>query len=42
MDLANECIEEKIIIADSDSLNMGRKQAHNYDIELIKELLEEK
>ena len=42
MDLANDSIEERVVIADSDSLNFGRKQAHNYDIELIKELLEDK
>ncbi len=39
MNLANNCIEERIVIADSDSLNFGRKQAHNYDIELLKEFL---
>ncbi len=41
MNLANECIEESIVVADSDSLNFGRKQAHNYDIELLQELLKE-
>ena len=41
-DIANELIEEKIIIADSDSLNFGRKQAHGKDIEELKILLERK
>ena len=36
---ATELIEERIVIADSNSLNFGRKQAHNYDIELIKHSL---
>lgn len=38
-DVAREQIQEKVIIADSDSLNFGRKQAHNKDIEILKELL---
>lgn len=40
-DIANELIEARIIIADSDSLNFGRKQAHRKDIEELKMLLEE-
>lgn len=39
-DIARELIEEKIIIADSDSLNFGRQQAHNKDREVLKELLD--
>lgn len=42
LDIAEEQIESKIIIADSDSLNFGRKQAHGKDIELIEKLLEDK
>lgn len=42
LDIAEEQIESKIIIADSDSLNFGRKQAHGKDIELIERLLEDK
>ena len=42
IDIAEEQIESKIIIADSDSLNFGRKQAHGKDIELIEKLLEDK
>lgn len=40
-DLANKNIEERIIIADSDSLNYGLKAAHNKDIEILQDLLEE-
>jgi len=39
-DTARELIEEKIIIADSDSLNFGRQQAHNKDREVLRELLD--
>lgn len=42
LDIAEEQIESKNIIADSDSLNFGRKQAHGKDIELIEKLLEDK
>lgn len=42
LDIAEEQIESKIIIANSDSLNFGRKQAHGKDIELIEKLLEDK
>ena len=38
-DTARELIEEKIVIADSDSLNFGRQQAHNKDREVLRELL---
>ena len=38
-DMARELIEEKIVIADSDSLNFGRQQAHNKDREVLRELL---
>lgn len=40
-EIAENQIEEKIIFADSDNLNFGRKQAHGKDIEVLKELLEE-
>ena len=33
--LANECIEQEIVIADSDSLNYGRAQAHDVDSVLL-------
>lgn len=39
--LAKDSIEERIVIADSDSLNYGRKEAHEKDIEVLQELLEE-
>lgn len=42
LDIAEEQIESKIIIAHNDSLNFGRKQAHEKDIELIEKLLEDK
>lgn len=38
-DVAREQIQAKVIIADSDSLNFGRKQAHGKDIEVLQELL---
>ncbi len=38
-DIARELIEEKIVVADSDSLNFGRQQAHNKDREVLRELL---
>lgn len=41
-DLAKEQIEERVIIADSDSLNYGRAEAHNKDIEVLQELMEDK
>lgn len=40
--LAGECIEQTIIIADSDSLNYGRAEAHNCDAVILEELLEGK
>lgn len=40
-EIAENEIEEKIIIADSDSLNFGRKQAHGKDGEILKEILGE-
>ena len=39
-DLARDSIEERIVIADSDSLNYGRKEAHEKDIEVLQSLLE--
>ncbi len=39
-DLARDRIQEKIVIADSDSLNYGRKEAHEKDIEVLQSLLE--
>lgn len=41
-DLAREDIEERVIIADSDSLNYGRAEAHDKDIQVLQELLEDK
>ncbi len=41
-DLSTMCIEEKIIIADNDSLYKGQEIAHNADINILKKLLEEK
>ena len=38
-DLAKEQIEEKIIIADTDSLNYGRAEAHDKDIQVLQELM---
>lgn len=38
-ELANEEIENEIVIVDSDSYNAGLKEAHNYDIWLFEELL---
>lgn len=40
-DLAKELIEHKIVVADSDSLNYGRAEAHYKDIQVLKELLGE-
>jgi hypothetical protein len=40
-DLAKELIEHKIVVADSDSLNYGRSEAHDKDIQVLKELLGE-
>ena len=40
-DLAKELIEHKIVVADSDSLNYGRAEAHDKDIQVLKELLGE-
>lgn len=40
MNLANECIKQEIEIADSNSLNYGRAQAHDVDSVLLKEILE--
>lgn len=39
---ARQQIQEKIVVADSDSLNFGREQAHGKDIEELKMLLEGK
>lgn len=39
---ARDCIKEKVIIADSDSLNFGRKQAHGYNEQLLQDLIKEK
>ena len=39
--MAEEEIEEKVIIAGTDSLNFGRKEAHDADIILLKMLLKE-
>lgn len=36
---ASESINECIVVADSDSLNFGRKEAHNYDLTLLENLL---
>lgn len=38
--LAKESIEQRIVIADSDSLEYGRMQAHNVDVSILQELLE--
>lgn len=38
---ANKQIEESVVIADNDSLNYGRMQAHETDISLIDKMLEE-
>ena len=40
-DLAKELIEHKIVVADSDSLNYGRAESHDKDIQVLKELLGE-
>ena len=40
--LAREMIEHRVVVADSDSLNYGRAEAHNKDIEVLQELIEEK
>ena len=40
-DLAKELIEHKIVVANSDSLNYGRAEAHDKDIQVLKELLGE-
>lgn len=37
--LAKESIEQRIVIADSDSLEYGRMQAHNVDMSMLQELL---
>ena len=37
-DLAKEQIQEEIIIADSDSLNYGRAEAHNKDMQVLQAL----
>lgn len=39
-ELAKECIKNNIVIADSDSLNWGRKEAHNADAFMLERLLE--
>ena len=41
-DLAKEQIEERVVIADSDSLNYGRADAHDKDIQVLQKLLEER
>ena len=41
-DLAKELIERNVVIADSDSLNYGRAEAHDKDIQVLQELLEER
>ena len=41
-DIAKELIEEKVVIADSDSLNYGRAEAHDKDIQVLEELLEKR
>lgn len=41
-DLAKEQIEERVVIADSDSLNYGRAEAHDKDIQVLQKLLEER
>lgn len=38
--LAKESIEQRIVIADNDSLEYGRMQAHNVDVSMLQELLE--
>lgn len=38
--LAKESIEQSILIADRDSLEYGRMQAHNADVSMLQELLE--
>lgn len=38
--LAKESIWQRIVIADSDSLEYGRMQAHNVDVSMLQELLE--
>lgn len=38
--LAKESIEQGIVIADEDSLEYGRMQAHNVDVSMLQELLE--
>ena len=37
--LAKESIEQRIVIADSDSLEYGRMQAHNIDMSMLQKLL---
>ena len=37
---ANKQITERIVIADSNSLNYGRKEAHDADICLLKDILQ--
>ena len=38
--LAKESIGQRIVIADSDSLEYGKMQAHNVDLSMLQELLE--
>lgn len=38
--LAKESIGQRIVIADNDSLEYGRMQAHNVDVSMLQELLE--
>lgn len=38
--LAKESIGQRIVIADSDSLEYGKMQAHNVDVSMLQELLE--
>lgn len=37
--LARECIEERVVVADSDSLNYGRAETYFLVIQVIQELL---
>ncbi len=41
-DTARDLIETKVVIADNDSLYSGQSIAHDYDINILKELLEQK
>lgn len=38
--LARECIEERVVIADSDSLNYGRAETYSLVIQFLQKLLE--